>query len=171
LKKAVEVLARLIRQVPVFRSQTPAFTQETYQKMLMVKQELNRQYQVIEYKRLLVEKALNRVEELRKLQNIFKKKQKEQAFKKLASAQFDFDNAQAELDRIVKRAGYRNVAAFNKAFDKACRLIEENQNDGLDNLEKRESVIAKLHQYDKEARSKRNHPDHEYKKPFEERAY
>lgn len=111
------------------------------------------------------------MEELRKPQNIFKKKQKEQTLKKLASAQCDFDNAQAELDRIVKRAGYRNVTAFNKAFDKACRLIEENQNDGLDNPKKRESVIAKLHQYDKEAKSNRNHTDHEYNQPVNERGY
>jgi hypothetical protein len=163
LKKAIEVLGRLIRQLPVLSSQTPTFAQETYQKMVKVAQDLDRQKQVIEHERLHVEKALKRSEELRKPQNIFKKKQKEQALKELANVQIDFDNAQSELGRIVKRAGYRDVAAFHKAFAKACRLIEESQNNGMEDLKKKESVIAKLHQYDMEAKSRTSRGNRKHK--------
>ncbi len=32
---------------------------------------------------------------------------------------------QDELDRIVKKAGYKNVSKFMTAFEKSCRLLEE----------------------------------------------
>lgn len=156
LRKAVAILVWMIRQMPALRFHVPAFDLETYQKMVKVDQDLRRQNQVVEHARVRVEKALKRSEELRKPQNIFKKKQKEQALKELANVQIDFDSAQTELGRIVKRAGYRDVAAFHKAFEKACRLIEESQKSGMEESEKRESVIAKLHQYDMEAKNRAN---------------
>ena len=104
---------------------------------------------------MLVDKARKRMEELQKPKNIFKKKQREQALKDLASAQFNWDNAQRELNRIVKRVGYRDVAAFNKAYEKACRIIEDSQKDGMVEPTRRESVIVKLHQYNQEAKSRK----------------
>lgn len=156
LRNAIEVLARLIRRIPVLRSNAPAFDEKTFLQMRRVMEELNQQNQIIERQRLLVDKALKKMEELHKPKNIFKKKQKEQALKDFANAQFNFDNAQQELNRIVKRAGYRDEAAFNKAYKKVCRVIEEGQKSGMKEPGKRESVIAKLHQYDMEAKSRAN---------------
>ena len=155
LRKAVDVLARMIRRIPVLQSHAPAFDEKTFLQMRKVKEELDRQNQVVGCQHLLVDKARKRMEELQKPKNIFKKKQREQALKDLASAQFNWDNAQRELNRIVKRVGYRDVAAFNKAYEKACRIIEDSQKDGMVEPTRRESVIVKLHQYDQEAKSRK----------------
>jgi hypothetical protein len=79
-------------------SHVPAFDWETYKKMQKVRQDLDRQYQIIEHKRMHVEKALCWMQELRKPQNVFMNKQKEQVIKKLSNAQRDFDYALAEFD-------------------------------------------------------------------------
>ena len=56
---------------------------------------------------------------------------------------------QDELDRIVKKAGYKNVSKFMTAFEKSCRLLEEYkaQHPGEELPTEKESVLSKLKSY------------------------
>jgi len=61
---------------------------------------------------------------------------------------------QDELDRIVKKAGYKNVSKFMTAFEKSCRLLEEYMaiHPGEEQPTEKESVLSKLKSYQAEAK-------------------
>lgn len=71
---------------------------------------------------------------------------KKKAMKELAAYVLEYEKAIAEPDKIVKRAGYRNVAAFIKAYEKSSRLLESMKR----TESQKESIIASLRNYEKE---------------------
>lgn len=149
LKRAVAVLVRMIKIMGKQMKEVPSFDEETYRRMCAVNQELIRQNEVIRKARFRMERALAISDELNKPIHIMTgRKKRERVLMELASAKYEYDTAIEKPDEIVKRAGYRNVAAFTRAFKKACALIEsEQQQNG-----QKESIIAKLHQYEREAK-------------------
>ena len=77
---------------------------------------------------------------------------------------------QDELDRIVKKAGYKNVSKFMTAFEKSCRLLEEYkaQHPGEKMPTEKESVLSKLKSYQAEAKTTaRKNPEKQKKKETE----
>lgn len=70
------------------------------------------------------------------------------------------------MKETVTKAGYRNVDSFMRAFDKSQMLVEEylKTQDGNENcnkssqqtLQKKQSVLDKLHQYDEEAKQSKS---------------
>ena len=77
---------------------------------------------------------------------------------------------QDELDRIVKKAGYKNVSKFMTAFEKSCRLLEEYRaiHPGEEQPTEKESVLSKLKSYQAEAKTAaRKDPEKQKKKETE----
>lgn len=67
---------------------------------------------------------------------------KTKATKELSASLLEYEKAIAEPNKIVKRAGYKNVATFTKAYVKSCKLLEPIQHKEGD----KRSVLAKLEQ-------------------------
>ena len=156
LRRAVAILVSLIKIMGKQMKEAPAFDEESYRRMCAVNQELKRQNEVIRKARFRVERALAISDELNKPIHIMTgRKKRERVLMELAAAKYEYDTAIEKPDEIVKRAGYRNVAAFTRAFKKACALIEsEQQQSG-----QKESIIAKLRQYEREAKREDRAPD------------
>ncbi|MCR5119676.1 MAG: MobA/MobL family protein [Lachnospiraceae bacterium] len=77
---------------------------------------------------------------------------------------------QDELDRIVKKAGYKDVNKFMIAFEKSCRLLEKYQAEHPDEQQpvEKESVLSKLKSYQAEAKTTvRKDPGKQKKKETE----
>ena len=71
------------------------------------------------------------MQEASKSAKFFKRNMKKNAAKELTELLIEYQNAAAEPDKIVKHAGYWNVAAFTKVYEKnpagcwrKCRRLE-----------------------------------------------
>ena len=57
-------------------------------------------------------------------------------------------------DQIVKEARYKNVAAFTKAFERACEAIKEGQGADIQKkIQEKPSILVKIKAYDEEAKT------------------
>lgn len=154
LKAAIQVLVSLIRKMPEIVTHEPKVDIEVFQEMQKVSEQLVQQNKRIAVARKRLERAQFRNDELSRPVNILKRKEKMAALKTLADAVFIYDEAIAEPDRIVRKAGYRNVAAFTKAYRKARELViaqNKLQHEERDSL--KESVLKKLSQLNSAAKS------------------
>lgn len=161
LQKAVAMLFLLIRAIPKKIVKTPEFDAEVFHAMVAVRKQLEQQNGLIASKRRKVEYVQERAEELSRPQNLFKRRQKIQNAKELAKALSEYERAAQEPDKIVKGAGYRNVAAFTRAYEKACRYLREEQRKDTSagrvagtapDAQKKKSIIAWLNECDREAK-------------------
>lgn len=112
-----------------------------------VRKDLLHQNQVIAAARRRCERAQGFSAEASKPVNIFKRNMKTKAAKELAASLLEYENAIAEPDKIVKHAGYKNVAVFTKAYEKSCKLLESMKR----TEPQKEGIIASLRKYEKEA--------------------
>ncbi len=147
LQKALEILLSLIRNIPERSDKIPEFDAEVFHRMQAVRKLLLQQNAAIGKARNRLERAKSNADRLSRPENIFRRKEKKAALKEMADAMLDYQEARAKPDQIVKEAGYRNVAVFNKAYDKSYKLLEsmkrtEPQSD---------SIIALLRKFEKEA--------------------
>ena len=144
LQAAIRALLDLIRVLPRKVHKEPAFDAEVFHRMQGVRKDLLHQNQAITAARRRCARAQAVLTEASKPVNIFKRNMKKKAMKELAAYVLEYEKAIAEPDKIVKRAGYRNVAAFIKAYEKSCRLLESRTEP------QKESIIASLRNYEKE---------------------
>ena len=153
LKKAVEMLLSLIRNLPE-RKKMPAFDAEVFHKVQAVRKQLLQQNVTIGKARNRLERARANSDRLSRPENIFRRKEKKAALKEMAEALLDYQKVRAKPDQIVKEAGYKNVAAFTKAFERACEAIKAGQ--GTEDHKKiqtdKPSILAKIRAYDEEAK-------------------
>lgn len=159
LKKAVEILLSMIRNLPERRKKTPTFDAEVFHKMQAVRKQLLQQNVTIGKARNRLERARANADRLSRPENLFRRKEKKAALKKMGEALLVYQTARARPDQIVKEAGYKNVAAFTTAFERACELIREvnisaqNVKIGSPMAERRESILEKLKMHDRDART------------------
>lgn len=147
LQAAIRVLLDLIRTIPKKVHEEPVFNAEVFRRMQEVRKDLLHQNQVIAAARHRCERAQAFSAEASKPANIFKRGMKTKAAKELAASLLEYENAIAEPDNIVKRAGYKNVAAFTRAYEKSCKLLESMKR----TEPQKESIIAALRKYEKKA--------------------
>lgn len=112
-----------------------------------VRKDLLHQNQVIAAARRRCERAQAFSAEASKPVNIFKRNMKTKTAKELSASLLEYEKVIAEPDKIVKCAGYKNVAAFTKAYEKSCKLLESMKR----TEPQKESIIASLRKYEKEA--------------------
>ena len=106
--------------------------------------------------------GLGRTAELQGLGGVFRLKLKTTMMNEIADLMEERRKQQALLDETVIRAGYRNVASFLKAYEKAKKAVTEykeykKQHPGTRNASGdpgRESVLKKLAEYEKEGKRK-----------------
>ncbi|MFC2326450.1 MAG: hypothetical protein ACFNL1_04055, partial [Prevotella histicola] len=147
LQATIRVLLDLIRTIPKKVHKEPAFNAKAFRRMQGIRKDLLHQNQVIAAARRRCERAQAFSAEASKPINIFKRNMKTKAAKELSASLLEYEKAIAEPDKIVKRAGYKNVAAFTKAYAKSCKLLESMKRTEL----QKESIIASLRKYEKEA--------------------
>lgn len=140
LQAAIRVLLDLIRTIPKKVHKEPAFNAEVFRRMQGVRKDLLHQNQVIAAARRRCERAQGFSAETSKPVNIFKRNMKTKAARELSASLLEYEKAIAEPDKIVKRAGYKNVAAFTRAYEKSCKLLESMKR----TEPQKESIIASL---------------------------
>lgn len=158
LQKAVGILLSLIRNLPERRKKTLAFDADIFHKMQAVRKQLIQQNAAIRNARNRLERARANADRLSHPENIFRRKEKKAALKEMGEALLDYQTARAKPDQIVKEAGYKNVASFTKAFERACETItaEQGVNGKRMTREAKPSVLAKIRAYDEEAKIRKN---------------
>ncbi len=147
LKRAVEILLSLIRNIPERQKKTPEFDAEVFHRMQAVRKRLLQQNAAIGKARNRLERARSNADRLSRPENLFRWKEKKAALKEMAEALPDYQTARAKPDQVVKEAGYKNVAVFTKAYEKSCKLLESMKR----TEPQKESIIASLRKYEKEA--------------------
>lgn len=147
LQKALEILLSLIRNIPERSDKMPEFDAEVFHRMQSVRKLLLQQNAAIGKARNRLKRAKSNADRLSRPENIFRRKEKRAALKEMADALLDYQEERAKPDQIVKEAGYRNVAVFNKAYDKSYKLLESMKRTELQS----DSIIALLRKFEKEA--------------------
>lgn len=148
LQVAIRTLLDLIRTIPKKVHKEPVFNAEVFRRMQGVRKDLLHQNQMIAAARRRCERAQVFSAEASKPANIFKRNMKTKAAKELSASLLEYEKAIAEPDKIVKRAGYKNVAAFTRAYEKSCKLLESIRHKEGD----KRSALAKLEQYETAAK-------------------
>lgn len=147
LQAASRTLLDLIRTIPKKVHKEPVFNAEVFRRMQGVRKDLLHQNQMIAAARRRCERAQVFLAEASKPANIFKRNMKIKAAKELSASLLEYEKANAEPDKIVKRAGYKSVAAFTRAYEKSCKLLESMKW----TEPQKESIIASFRKHEKEA--------------------
>ena len=113
-----------------------------------------------------IHRKQKRLDELTGLSGKFRLKEKKELMNGISSLLEERGKQSALLNQTVTRAGYRNVDSFMKAFNKSHAMVERylktvagdvnEEKRGQRMLEERQSVLEKLHRYDKEAKRGRS---------------
>lgn len=123
------------------------YDREQLLKLFVMKFKLEYGADVVAAARRRCERAQGFSAEASKPVNIFKRNMKTKAARELSASLLEYEKAISEPDKIVKRAGYKNVAAFTRAYEKSCKLLESMKR----TEPQKESIIASLKKYEKEA--------------------
>ncbi len=162
LKKAVAVLAEKIRAVVSPERPELKVDMEVFRQMQNVRRKLLNIQKSIRGIDAQIQKKQNRLDELTGLSGTFRLKEKKELMNSISALISERTKQSSLLKETVTKAGYRSVDSFMRAFNKSQMLVEEylKMQGGIENKDtsslqmqqKKQSVLDKLHQYDKEAK-------------------
>ena len=122
IRKAISTLIEKIRKFKLPEKPVPVFDFAAYNEMVKTNNALRKITAEIE---TIDKKTAHKHNKINECQGPRYQKFKVTLIKEIADLQLLKEGKQKELDRIVKKAGYKNVSKFMTAFEKSCRLLEE----------------------------------------------
>ena len=162
MKKAVAVLREKIRSVIAPEKPELKVNMEVFRQMQGVRRKLLNIQKSIRGIDAQIQKKQNRLDELTGLSGTFRLKEKKELMNSISALISERTEQSSLLKETVAKAGYRSVDSFTRAFNKSQMLVEEylKMQGGIENKDtsslqmqqKKQSVLDKLHQYDKEAK-------------------
>ena len=177
IRKAIGTLIEKIRKFKLPEKPVPVFDFAAYNEMVKTNNALRKitvEIETIDKKNAHKHNKINECQESR-YQNF-----RVTLIKEIADLQLLKEGKQNELDRIVKKAGYKNVSKFMTAFEKSalrpcpsvicpssstCSRILKAQHSGEKLPTEKESVLSKLKSYQAEAKTAaRKDPEKQKKK-------
>ena len=167
IRKAISTLIEKIRKFKLPEKTVPVFDFAAYNEMVKTNNALRKITAEIE---TIDKKTAHKHNKINECQGPRYQKFKVTLIKEIADLQLLREGKQKELDRIVKKAGYKDVSKFMTAFEKSCRLLEgyKAQHPGEELPTEKESVLSKLKSYQAEAKNTaRKNPEKQKKKETE----
>ena len=167
IRKAIGTLIERIRKFKLPEKPVPVFDFAAYNEMVKTNNALRKITAEIE---TIDKKTAHKHNKINECLGPRYQKFKVTLIKEIADLQLLKEGKQKELDRIVKKAGYKDVSKFMTAFEKSCRLLEEYkaQHPGEELPTEKESVLSKLKFYQAEAKTAtRKDPEKQKKKETE----
>ena len=167
IRKAIGTLIEKIGNFKLPEKPAPAFDFDAYNEMVKINNALRK---IMAEIATIDKKIKHKQDKISESQGIRYRSFRITLNKEIAELLIVRGGKQDELDRIVKKAGYRNVSKFMTAFEKSCKLLEEYkaQNPDEEHPTDKESVISKLKSYQAEAKTTaRKDPEKQKKKETE----
>jgi len=152
IRKAIGTLIERIRKFKLPKKPVPLFDFAAYIEMVKTNNALRK---IMAEIATIEKKIKHKQDKIAECQGIKYRNFKIMLNKEIAELLIVRKEKQDELDRIVKKAGYKNVSKFMTAFEKSCRLLEEYkaQHPGEELPTEKESVLSKLKSYQAEAKT------------------
>ena len=155
IQQAITALSYLIQSIKMPKRKKLNVDIEEYKRMQAVKEKLD---QVM----VEIKKIDRRIEAKQsyseKLTRVIDRGKKIKTIKEIAALLVVRSDKQSELNLIVKKAGYKDVAKFMKAYNKSTKLMEEYLASSAEsNPEARKSVIAELNRLREEAKTRQHY--------------
>jgi len=152
IKKAIAKLLEKVRAIKLPEKKIPTFDFDNYNKMVQVNEKLKKVRSEI---KKIDSKIEHKQQKQKECVGLRYQKFKVTLVKEISELLIQRSSKQEELSQIVRSAGYKDVSKFMKAFEKACKLLEDYQAQHSDEIQEpeRESVLAKLKSYDEAAKN------------------
>lgn len=165
IQKAKEILQGLIRETVIPPKPVLSVDMAEYHKMQRLMEKAQDEAVAIKHLKTIVKPELEK--QLSELTGLFKGKERKALIERIEGVQREIDEGLKRIPEIIKNAGYPDVQAFRRLYDKATALVEQYNRDltaweqqvngnrktePLQKPPKKESILKKLREYDAEAK-------------------
>lgn len=165
IQKAKEILQGLIRETVIPPKPVLSVDMAEYRKMQRLMEKAQDEAVAIKHLKTIVKPELEK--QLSELTGLFKGKERKALIERIEGVQREIDEGLKRIPEIIKNAGYPDVQAFRRLYDKATALVEQYNRDlaaweqqvngnrktePLQKPPKKESILKKLREYDAEAK-------------------